>query len=124
MRRKRQHGLGIAVRAFLLYGLRRLNHRLDRRRRLGDLLHGDVEVGDGAHETLAHRTDAHAAIGEALGDLVGGEAGAADVEEDDIIPTCIDQNPCAHSRMPMEVIFHGRSMSLFRASQQSATMSS
>ena len=42
-------GAYIAVRAFLLYGLRRLNHRPDRRRRVGDLLHGDVEVGDGAH---------------------------------------------------------------------------
>ncbi len=63
------------LRAFLLYGLRRLNHRLDRRCRLGDLLRGDVEVGDDAYETLSHRTDAHAVIGEALGDLVGGEAG-------------------------------------------------
>jgi hypothetical protein len=43
---------------------------------------------------------------------------------DDIIPTCIDQNPCAHLRMPMDMIFHGRSMSLFQVSQQSATMSS
>jgi transposase len=41
-----------------------------------------------------------------------------------IIPTCTDQNPCAHLRMPMDMIFHGRSMSLFQASQQSATMSS
>ena len=41
-----------------------------------------------------------------------------------VIPTCTDQNPCAHSRMPIEMIFHGRSMSLFQASQQSATMSS
>ena len=41
-----------------------------------------------------------------------------------LIPTCTDQNPCAHSRMPIEMIFHGRSISLFQASQQSATMSS
>ena len=41
-----------------------------------------------------------------------------------VIPACTDQNPCAHSRMPIEMIFHGRSISLFQASQQSATMSS
>ncbi len=41
-----------------------------------------------------------------------------------LIPACTDQNPCAHSRMPIEMIFHGRSISLFQASQQSATMSS
>jgi 2,4-dienoyl-CoA reductase-like NADH-dependent reductase (Old Yellow Enzyme family) len=41
-----------------------------------------------------------------------------------IIPTCIDQNPYAHLRMPMDMIFHGCLMSLFQASQQSATMSS
>jgi hypothetical protein len=41
-----------------------------------------------------------------------------------LIPTGIDQNPCAQSRIPMDMIFHGWSMSLFQASQQSATMSS
>ena len=41
-----------------------------------------------------------------------------------LIPTCTDQNPLAHSRMAIEMIFHGRSMSLFQASQQSATISS
>ena len=46
------------------------------------------------------------------------------VNEQPFIPTCTDQNPCAHSRMPIEMIFHGRSISLFQASQQSATMSS
>ena len=24
-----------------------------------------------------------------------------------LIPTCIDQNPCAHLRRPMDIIFHG-----------------
>ncbi len=24
-----------------------------------------------------------------------------------VIPTCIDQNPCAHSRCPMDMIVHG-----------------
>ncbi len=24
-----------------------------------------------------------------------------------LIPTCIDQNPCAHWRRPMDMIFHG-----------------
>ena len=40
-----------------------------------------------------------------------------------LIPTVIDQNPCAHLRMP-RVIFHGWSMRLFQAWQHSATMSS
>ena len=43
---------------------------------------------------------------------------------DRLIPTVIDQNPCAHLRMPREMIFHGWSMRLFQAWQHSATMSS
>ena len=42
----------------------------------------------------------------------------------DLIPTVIDQNPCAHLRMPRDMIFHGWSMRLFQAWQHSATMSS
>ena len=41
-----------------------------------------------------------------------------------VIPTVIDQNPCAHLRMPRDMIFHGWSMRLFQAWQHSATMSS
>ena len=41
-----------------------------------------------------------------------------------LIPTVIDQNPCAHLRMPRDMIFHGWSMRLFEAWQHSATMSS
>ena len=41
-----------------------------------------------------------------------------------LIPTVIDQNPCAHLRMPRDMIFHGWSMRLFQAWQHSATMSS
>ena len=41
-----------------------------------------------------------------------------------LIPTVIDQNPCAHLRMPRDMIFHGWSMMLFQAWQHSATMSS
>ena len=44
--------------------------------------------------------------------------------ENQIIPTVIDQNPCAHLRMPRDMIFHGWSMRLFQAWQHSATMSS
>ena len=33
----------------------------------------------------------------------------------------IDQNPCAHLRMPRDMIFHGWSMTLFQAWQHSAT---
>ena len=44
--------------------------------------------------------------------------------DDAIIPAGIDQNPCAQSRMPMDMMVHGWSMSLFQASQQSATISS
>ena len=38
-----------------------------------------------------------------------------------LIPTVIDQNPCAHLRMPRDMIFHGWSMRLFQAWQHSAT---
>ena len=41
-----------------------------------------------------------------------------------LIPTVIDQNPCAHLHMPRDMIFHGWSMRLFQAWQHSATMSS
>ncbi len=41
-----------------------------------------------------------------------------------VLPTCTDQHPWAQSRMPMDMIFQGRSISLFQASQQWATMSS
>ena len=41
-----------------------------------------------------------------------------------LIPTVIDQNPCAHLRMPRDMIFHGWSMRLFQAWQHSTTMSS
>ena len=43
---------------------------------------------------------------------------------EELIPTCTDQNSCAHWRIPIEMIFHGLSISLFQASQQSATISS
>ena len=43
---------------------------------------------------------------------------------DELIPTVIDQNPCAHLRMPRDMIFHDWSMRLFQAWQHSATMSS
>jgi putative transposase len=43
---------------------------------------------------------------------------------DEFIPFCIDQNPWAYCRHPMLMIFHGRSIRLFHASQQRATMSS
>jgi nitrogen fixation/metabolism regulation signal transduction histidine kinase len=35
-----------------------------------------------------------------------------------IIPRLIDQNPCAHWRNPMDMIFQGRSTSVFQAWQQ------
>ena len=41
-----------------------------------------------------------------------------------LILTCADHHPWAHSRIPMDMIFHGRSMRLFQASKHWATMSS
>ena len=41
-----------------------------------------------------------------------------------LIPTLIDQHLCAQSRMPIDMIRPGWSVSLFQASQQWATMSS
>ena len=35
--------------------------------------------------------------------------------EQELIPDLIDQNPCAHRRNPMDMIFQGRSMSVFQA---------
>ncbi len=50
--------------------------------------------------------------------------GAGGMSKSQVIPTCADHDPWAHSRIPMDMIFHGRSVRLFQASQQSATMSS
>jgi IS5 family transposase len=36
----------------------------------------------------------------------------------EVIPIPIDQNPCAHSRSPMDMMHHGWSTSLFQAWQQ------
>ena len=47
-----------------------------------------------------------------------------ETENGRLIPTVIDQNPCAHLGMPRDMIFHGWSMRLFQAWQHSATMSS
>lgn len=40
-----------------------------------------------------------------------------------LIPTSANQNRCAQSRIPIDMIFQGWSISLFHASQQWATMS-
>ena len=52
------------------------------------------------------------------------QVSAEDDPDAALIPTVIDQNPCAHLRMPRDMIFHGWSMRLFQAWQHSATMSS
>lgn len=41
---------------------------------------------------------------------------------DHLIPNRIDQNSWAQRRRPMDMIFHGRSMRLFQASQQRPTI--
>jgi hypothetical protein len=41
-----------------------------------------------------------------------------------LIPSPCDHDPCAQSRMPMDMMVQGRSTSLFQASQQCSTMSS
>ena len=41
-----------------------------------------------------------------------------------LIPTLIDQNPCAHWRRPMDMMRQGWLVSSFQASQQWSTMSS
>lgn len=43
---------------------------------------------------------------------------------DRLIPTSVNQNRCAQSRIPIDMIFHGCASSLFHASQQWETMSS
>ena len=69
---------------------------------------------------------AQAAIGQSAQEFVPEHLGFAGLDGDaqELIPTVIDQNPCAHLRMPRDMIFHGWSMRLFQAWQHSATMSS
>jgi hypothetical protein len=49
---------------------------------------------------------------------------AALLAHEDLIPRVIDQNACAQSRKPSDMIFQGCSTSLFQASQQWSTISS
>ena len=61
---------------------------------------------------------------EQLAQACTGFASIHSANRDRLIPTSINQNPCAHFLRPMDMIFHGRSMSLFQAWQQMATISS
>ena len=49
---------------------------------------------------------------------IGIDAGNGEIVAFDLIPTLADQNRCAQSRNPMDMMRHGWSMSLFHASQQ------
>ena len=62
----------------------------------------------------------HVDVERAKAEMPGGKT----IAHGYFIPTVIDQNPCAHLRMPRDMIFHGWSMRLFQAWQHSATMSS
>ena len=48
---------------------------------------------------------------ESIAYFVGDEEDA----KQQLIPHLIDQNPCAHWRNPMDMIFQGRSTSMFQA---------
>ena len=57
--------------------------------------------------------------------IVGNPRGKVTLHEFyDLIPSPIDQNPCAHWRNPMDMMRQGWSTSLFQASQQWSTRSS
>ena len=65
------------------------------------------------------------AVAEHVAQLPADEGGAEGlVHERRVIPTLIDQNPCAHWRRPMDMMRQGWSVSSFQASQQWSTMSS
>jgi hypothetical protein len=57
-----------------------------------------------------------------LGLLTGAVSVVSDREV--VIPSPIDQNPCAHWRNPSDIMRQGWSTSLFQASQQWSTRSS
>ena len=80
-------------------------------------------IGDAGLEGIISERDIIAALsrfGKSTTDKLAVDIMTAAV----VIPTVIDQNPCAHLRMPRDMIFHGWSMRLFQAWQHSATMSS
>ena len=87
------------------------------RRRLVEYLDGQVTV-----DSCTIRVEP--AFSRNLDLLIGKGLGEWFVASGRLIPTVIDQNPCAHLRMPRDMIFHGWSMRLFQAWQHSATMSS
>ena len=43
---------------------------------------------------------------------------------EELIPSHVDDDPYTHSRVPIDMIFHGWSISLFQAKQQWSRMSS
>ena len=76
-------------------------------------------------ERRCHRSDAAKSAVDLVIPIHQDLAAVLDaIPKEQLIPTVIDQNPCAHLRMPRDMIFHGWSMRLFQAWQHSATMSS
>src|SRR5665811_2381922 len=49
------------------------------------------------------------------GNTDGRDSASAQTAQRGLIPHLIDQNPCAHWRSPMDMIFQGRSTSVFQA---------
>ena len=62
--------------------------------------------------------EAEKAQGTELPAIIGALQEYIELEEERLIPSPIDQNPCAHWRNPMDMIRQGWSTSLFHASQQ------
>ena len=69
-----------------------------------------------------HRKIKSVALGITLGLLIG--SGLLWAFKPTLIPSLIDQNPCAHWHNPMDMMRQGWSTSLFHATQQWSTRSS
>lgn len=85
---------------------------------LGCILWAGVAMADPAERALT----AARALEDATAAMQAASGGRDQISA--LIPTCIDQNSCAHSRVPMEVILSGMLTNLFQALQQWSTMSS
>jgi hypothetical protein len=79
--------------------------------------HLEVETGKGS-DALDRRPELDRGRATLVVDPREVRASGAQLSSTRLIPSLIDQNPCAQSRSPMDMMRHGWSVSLFQASQQ------
>jgi hypothetical protein len=73
---------------------------------------------------LQARASSTLAVLDCCLDTRGEQIGRLELKNMELIPTRIDHDPCAHCRMPMDMMRHSWLTRLFQAKQQWSTISS